>query len=389
MAVDGVEAYRAKMTPEMCSSIMMPIQETLMWKNEAAEPSLVFTVSSGEAIVQRVWVEYDVEMNVRMNHINWPEQDLIESAVVRLNHEAAAADFERMSAERKTLSIEGRSFRLEKPMELSQRTNETWEIESGKVECVFKPTEELAGLNVKCVKQGNQNGMHVQKTEAERPSHGVQTFVVDNELQWDPRHSTRVLRAASQCVPDRNADIQLTEGSGAILKRQVWTSLLWHMTALWVQPNVLSDLGTSWPWNVLPRSSKKWYHALRPSSVNWEQAVSLMEDWMQHRHCLSSRGCCEATKWREGKATYTFEQSDRRWIRHKGNPGVKLMLLNTECPNGKTSVPIVDMENSHSERIEKLGEVSRDTQCGQIIEGQPPVLLYNLIFCNQLDNKKA
>ena len=30
MAVDRVEAYRAKMTPERCSSIMMPIQETLM-----------------------------------------------------------------------------------------------------------------------------------------------------------------------------------------------------------------------------------------------------------------------------------------------------------------------------------------------------------------------
>ena len=57
MAVDRVEPYRAKMTPERCSSIMMPIQETLMRKNEAAEPSLVFNVSTGEAIVQRVWVE--------------------------------------------------------------------------------------------------------------------------------------------------------------------------------------------------------------------------------------------------------------------------------------------------------------------------------------------
>ena len=123
----------------------------------------------------------------------------------------------------------------------------------------------------------------------------------------------RVVRAASQCVPDRNADIQLTEGSGARFKRQVWTSLLWLMTALWVQVNVLSDRGTSWPWNVLPRSSKEWYHALCPSSVNWKRAVSLMsdEDWMQHRHCLSSRGCCEATNWREGEAPYTFEQSDQ------------------------------------------------------------------------------
>ena len=91
---------------------------------------------------------------------------------------------------------------------------------------------------------------------------------------------------------------------------------------------------------------------------------------MQHRHCLSSRICCEATKWREGKATYTFDQSHRSWIRQKGNPGAKLMLLNTECPNAKTSVLIVEMENSHSELIEKLGEVSRDTQCRQILEGQ-------------------
>ena len=69
--------------------------------------------------------------------------------------------------------------------------------------------------------------------------------------------------------------IQLTERSGARLKRQVWTSLLWLMTALWAQVSVLSDHGMSWPWNVLPRSSKGWYHAPRPPSVNWERAVSL------------------------------------------------------------------------------------------------------------------
>ena len=39
MAVNTVESYRAKMTPERCSLIMMPIQETLMRKNEAAEYS--------------------------------------------------------------------------------------------------------------------------------------------------------------------------------------------------------------------------------------------------------------------------------------------------------------------------------------------------------------
>ena len=47
------------------------------------------------------------------------------------------------------------------------------------------------------------------------------------------------------------------------------------------------------------------------------------------------------------------------------------MLLNTVCPNAKTSILNVDMENSHSEMIEKLSEVSRDTHCGQILEGQP------------------
>ena len=100
MVVDRVKTYRAKMTPERCSSNMMPIQETLMRKNEAAEPSLVFNVSPGDAIVQRVWVEYDVEMTVQMNHVNWSERGLIESAVIRLNREAAAADVELMSAER-------------------------------------------------------------------------------------------------------------------------------------------------------------------------------------------------------------------------------------------------------------------------------------------------
>ena len=85
-----------------------------------------------------------------------------------------------MSTARTTLSSEGCSFILEVPMELSQRTDETWEIKSGKcptqeLECVCKPTEELAGLKLECVKKGNKNGMHAKKTEAKRPSHGVQT----------------------------------------------------------------------------------------------------------------------------------------------------------------------------------------------------------------------
>ena len=138
-----------------------------MRKNEAAEPSLVFNVSPGEAIVQRVWVEYDVEMTVQMNHINRSERGLIERAVVRLNREAAAVDSEQMTAERTTLSSEGCSFILEVPTELSRRTDETWEVESGKcpnqeVGCVFKPTNALAGLKLEYVKQDIQNGMHVQ-----------------------------------------------------------------------------------------------------------------------------------------------------------------------------------------------------------------------------------
>ena len=54
----------------------MPIQEILMWNNEAAERSSVFNVSSGEVKVQRFWVEYDVEINVQMNHIAWLERRL-------------------------------------------------------------------------------------------------------------------------------------------------------------------------------------------------------------------------------------------------------------------------------------------------------------------------
>ena len=50
---------------------VMPIRETLMWNNEAAERWSVFEVRPGEAIVRRVWVEYDVELNVHMNHSDW------------------------------------------------------------------------------------------------------------------------------------------------------------------------------------------------------------------------------------------------------------------------------------------------------------------------------
>ena len=130
-----------------------------------------------------------------------------------------------MSAERTTLSSERCSLTLEARMELSQRTDETWEVESGHcttqaVECNFKAIEELADLKVECVKQGNLDCMCAPKTEAERPWHGIQTFVVEAEPQWDPRPSTEVARAAYQCVPDHNAGIKLTEASSARRKRK-------------------------------------------------------------------------------------------------------------------------------------------------------------------------
>ena len=178
---------------------LMSIQETLMWKNEAAEPSLVINVSSGETSVQRLWVEYDMEMNVQMNHINWPERGLIESAVVRLKHEAAYTDSERMSAERMTLSTGRCSFSLEARRELPQ--TETWEVESGKyptqeVECVFKYTEEQADLKLDCVRQDNQKCMYVQKEEAESLSHVIQSSV-EYELKLDLKHYAHEVEEAT------------------------------------------------------------------------------------------------------------------------------------------------------------------------------------------------
>ena len=68
--------------------------------------------------------------------------------------------------------------------------------------------------------------------------------------------------------------------------------------------------------------------------------------------------------------SHSFEQSDRSWIRHKRNPGAELMRLNSDSGDAKTSVPIVDMENNHTEVNEKLAEVSRVNSRGQIPEGQ-------------------
>ena len=327
---------------------LVPNPETLMWDNEPAERSSVYEVRSGEAIVQRVWVKYDVETNVQMNHINRPERGLIEIAVVRLINKAVAVNFEQMSAERTTLSSERCSFTLEARMELSQRTDETWEVESGHcttqaVECNFKAIEELADLKLECVKQSNLDCMCAPKTEAETPWHSIQTFVVEAEPQWNPRPSTEVARTAYQRVPDRNAGIKLTEASSARRKRKVWTSFLWFMTALWVQVNVLSDCGKSLPLKVLPRCPNGWNNAFWPPYVNWGRAASLLceEDWVQHRQCLSPVCRWEATTWREGKVSHSFEQSDRSWIQHKRNPGAELMRLISDSGDAKTSVPLL------------------------------------------------
>ena len=91
-----------------------------MLNNKAAKCSSVFHVSSGEATAQRLWVEYQVRINVQTNHINWLERGLNESAMARLNKEATASDFEGLSAERTTLSSERYSFSMEVRMELPQ-----------------------------------------------------------------------------------------------------------------------------------------------------------------------------------------------------------------------------------------------------------------------------
>ena len=361
-------------TPERSYKLML-IPENLMWNNEAAELSSVLNVRSGEAIVQRLWIEYEVERVVQMDHIDWPERGSIESAIVRLSNEATATNSKGLSAERTT--NERCSFSLEVRTELSQRTEETWEVESGKrpfkdVDCVFKFTEEVADLKLECVKQDNLDCMCAPMIEAERQWHGLQTFVVEAEPQWDPRPSTENARTAYQRVPDRHAGNKLAEASSARLKRKVWTSFLRFMTALWVQVNVLSDCGKSLPLKVLPRCPNGWDNALWPSYVNWGRAVSLLceEDWVQHRQYLSPICRWKATKWREGKATYIFEQSDRSWIRHQGNPGAELMRLNSDSGDANTSVLDVGMKNNHSEVNEKLAEVPRNNSRGQILEGK-------------------
>ena len=147
-----------------------------------------------------------MEINVQTNHIDGLARGLIESALVRLNHEAAAAGgVELMSAEVTTLPCERCSFSLEVGIELSRKTDETWEVESGKCptqaeECDLKPTEELPDLKLRCAKQDNLNCMYVQTAEAEMPSHGIPTLFVEDEQQGDP---DRVLESRGQLRSER------------------------------------------------------------------------------------------------------------------------------------------------------------------------------------------
>ena len=51
--------------------------------------------------------------------------------------------------------------------------------------------------------------MYVRKAKAETE---FRPFVVEDELQWDPGHSARLVSSALQRVPDPNADdIEVTE----------------------------------------------------------------------------------------------------------------------------------------------------------------------------------
>ena len=108
----------ASFAPPETKCTLMPIRKILRCNNKAAECSSVFHVSSREAIVQRPCVEYDVGINLQVNLFNWVERALIESTVIRLNLEAAAAGVKLTSAERTTLSSERCSFSLEVRMEL-------------------------------------------------------------------------------------------------------------------------------------------------------------------------------------------------------------------------------------------------------------------------------
>ena len=64
---------------------LVPTQETLMWNNEVAERSSVFHVRSGGVVVQRLWVEYHVKINVQMDYVDCPEHGLMKKPLQFLN----------------------------------------------------------------------------------------------------------------------------------------------------------------------------------------------------------------------------------------------------------------------------------------------------------------
>ena len=121
-------------------------------------------VSSEVVTVYRVCVEYDLGKIIQFDLNDWLESGIIGSAVVRLNNEATVDDFELMSVERRTLSSEKRSFRLEIPAELPQDVTGTWEIEKR-----IAPPNPWRMKKI-CAMRDSQNLVYVKKTETKKPS---------------------------------------------------------------------------------------------------------------------------------------------------------------------------------------------------------------------------
>ena len=105
-----------------------------------------------------------------MNHVDWVERGLIESAMVRLNGEALAGDFELMRAEITTLCIEKCSLTMEASAKKYSNVGSRKKEMPKKFNVFLKSREGLADMNLECPKQDNQNSMNVQNTEAERLS---------------------------------------------------------------------------------------------------------------------------------------------------------------------------------------------------------------------------
>ena len=140
------------------------------------------------------------------------------------------------------------SISLEVRMQLSQRTDESWEVESGKcptqeVDCVFKPREALVGLKLEWVKQDNSDLVVCAKSRSRKDV--ARNSDISCWLKMNPGPSNRGVRTAYNRVLDCNAGITLTEASCVRLKRQVWNSLLCIMSLVSASKRFV------WPWKVL------------------------------------------------------------------------------------------------------------------------------------------